>query len=959
MTLGVFILWFGWFGFNGGSTLGLTSDVPLVLLNTTISAAFGGLVALAATWLRDEHPDVPTIMNGALAGLVGITASANIVSPPQAVIIGSAAGVIMYTVTLLLERLRVDDAVGAVPVHLSAGVWGTLAVALFGRLDAFGGSGRIEQLGIQLVGIVAAFVWVFGLGYLILRLITRFHPLRIDSEGEHQGLNIAEHGASTELLDLLTEMDTQRTSGDYTRPVTVEPNTEVGQIAGQYNLVLATINRETAALELLQRVSAAVNEEADLEETYRIVLGEVCVYAGWPIAHVYALSTDGSVLTPTDIWRSEDETRFRAFIERTAATTFVLGEGLPGAAAAARRPTYLDSEVVDERLASSDKTAEQGIESALALPVMVGQEAVAVLEFFSDEERPPADEQMLTLLASVGTQLGRAVERRRADEARFRTVVDHMPALVFLRDLDGRFLLVNRRFEEFYKLPTEAVQGRTLAELERDLGLDLQAEALSVQDRDVLDSNRAIEYELDTNVEGREVYLASLKFPIPDATGEAIALGGIETDVTEHRLLVAKLDTLVKKEEVARGQLEVALEQLESSELIIERWTTEGTVIAMNAFGLNLLGFSEEEVLGRNAFDSFVADDAAVKATWVRSGELLVKDPTRHFESELECRKKDGTPVWVAFRTKAILDADGEITEILSVGLDVTERRTLEAELQTANERMEGELNIGREIQKSMLPQLFPAFPDRDDFVVYATLEPAREVGGDLYDFFLLDKDHLCFLVGDVSDKGVPAALFMAVTKTLIKSQAVNDADAASIMTHLNDEMAENNESSMFVTLFVAILDTRTGHMTYTNAGHNPPFVRNADGSVIKLDDRHGPVAGAIEGITFGSSELTLEAGAFAVLYTDGVTEAMDQDHVQFSDDALESLIHESAFETPQEIVVLVNEAVAKHRGNADQSDDITVLALEYKGPDQARGTPGADDARDARVARGGDGALR
>jgi len=265
VTLGVFILWFGWFGFNGGSTLGVTSDVPLVILNTTISAAFGGLVALAATWLRDEHPDVPTIMNGALAGLVGITASANIVSPPQAVIIGSVAGVIMYGVTLLLVRFRVDDAVGAVPVHLSAGIWGTLAVALFGRIDAFGGSGRIEQLGIQLVGIVAAFVWVFGLGYLILRLITRVHPLRIDPEGEHQGLNIAEHGASTELLDLLTEMDTQRTAGDYSRPVTVEPNTEVGQIAGQYNLVLAAINKETAALELLQRVSATVNEEADLE----------------------------------------------------------------------------------------------------------------------------------------------------------------------------------------------------------------------------------------------------------------------------------------------------------------------------------------------------------------------------------------------------------------------------------------------------------------------------------------------------------------------------------------------------------------------------------------------------------------------------------------------------------------------------------------------------------------------
>jgi sigma-B regulation protein RsbU (phosphoserine phosphatase) len=250
--------------------------------------------------------------------------------------------------------------------------------------------------------------------------------------------------------------------------------------------------------------------------------------------------------------------------------------------------------------------------------------------------------------------------------------------------------------------------------------------------------------------------------------------------------------------------------------------------------------------------------------------------------------------------------------------------------------RMQGELDIGREIQMGMLPQHFPAFPDRHEFVVNASLEPAREVGGDLFDFFLVDEEHLCFLVGDVSDKGVPAALFMAVTKTLIKSQAMSDADTASIMTHVNDELAENNESSMFVTVFLAILDTRSGRMTYTNAGHNPPYVKKADGTVITLDDRHGPVAGAIESITFGSSEITLERGDYAVLYTDGVTEAMDVDHMQFTDAVLEKLIADATFETPEDVVALINENVAKHRGEAEQSDDITVLALRYTGPDRA-----------------------
>ena len=402
---------------------------------------------------------------------------------------------------------------------------------------------------------------------------------------------------------------------------------------------------------------------------------------------------------------------------------------------------------------------------------------------------------------------------------------------------------------------------------------------------------------------------------------------------TKNEALEASKEVLEKTVQERTAELAVALEQLETSELIIERWTLDGTITAMNAYGLSLFGFEEREVIGRNAFDSIVPADESVRQEWIASGSAMEGDPSRYAESELLCQKKDGTPVWVAFRNKAIVDADGEITEVLSIGLDVTERRTLEAQLQAANERMEGELNIGRDIQMSMLPQQFPAFPDRDDFTVYATLEPAREVGGDLFDFYLTDEDHLCFLVGDVSDKGVPAALFMAVTKTAIKSQALSRADAASILTHVNDELAENNESSMFVTAFVAILDTRSGELSYTNAGHNPPYVRKSDGSVRRLDERHGPVAGAIEGIAFGSSRLVLEPGDSVILYTDGVTEAMDTRHEQYGDDALERLLADASDDV-EAIVGLVNDAVRDHRGAAEQSDDITVLAMRDRGAD-------------------------
>ncbi|MCZ6733710.1 MAG: ammonium transporter, partial [Gammaproteobacteria bacterium] len=209
VTLGVFLLWFGWFGFNGGSTLGLTPEVPTIIVNTTISGAFGGLVALGLSWRMTGRPDVTMIMNGSLAGLVGITASAHIMAPWAAVSIGCIAGVVMYGVTELLERLELDDVVGAVPVHLGAGIWGTLAVAIFGDPEALGtGLGRWEQLMVQALGVGAGFVWAFGVGFILLWLFNRWYPLRIDPEGERIGLNVAEHGASTEILDLLTEMDT-------------------------------------------------------------------------------------------------------------------------------------------------------------------------------------------------------------------------------------------------------------------------------------------------------------------------------------------------------------------------------------------------------------------------------------------------------------------------------------------------------------------------------------------------------------------------------------------------------------------------------------------------------------------------------------------------------------------------------------------------------------------------------
>ena len=252
-------------------------------------------------------------------------------------------------------------------------------------------------------------------------------------------------------------------------------------------------------------------------------------------------------------------------------------------------------------------------------------------------------------------------------------------------------------------------------------------------------------------------------------------------------------------------------------------------------------------------------------------------------------------------------------------------------------ERMEGELNIARDIQMSMLPLTFPAFPDRQDFSVYAQLHPAREVGGDFYDFFFGDDQKFFLCIADVSGKGVPSALFMAVTKTLIKSRAATDFSPASILSHVNTDLSHNNESCMFVTIFLAVLDISTGRMTYTNAGHNPPYIKRADGELVRLDNRHGPVIGAVEGIAYREDEEILDPGDLFLMFTDGVTEAMDIDNTLYGEDRLKDLLSQRDFDSAEQMVDLLVDDVWEYQGEAEQADDVTVLAVSYQGA-SARG---------------------
>ena len=249
-VLGVLLLWVGWFGFNGGSTLSLNDQVAGIITNTFLAGASGVMVTLTVGWIIRKQADAELVIFGSIAGLVSITASAHAVSTASALAIGGIGGIVMLGVDYLMDYLHIDDAVGAIPVHLGAGIWGTLAVAIFGREEILGtGLSRSGQLLIQATGIGVCFLWTFGLSYGFFTLINFFLPLRVTVEDERIGLNVSEHGATTELLDMFRTMDSQSKTGDMSLRVPVEPFTEVGQIAEQYNCVMEALQKEAAKTE--------------------------------------------------------------------------------------------------------------------------------------------------------------------------------------------------------------------------------------------------------------------------------------------------------------------------------------------------------------------------------------------------------------------------------------------------------------------------------------------------------------------------------------------------------------------------------------------------------------------------------------------------------------------------------------------------------------------------------------
>ncbi|MBR3149075.1 MAG: SpoIIE family protein phosphatase [Eubacterium sp.] len=276
-----------------------------------------------------------------------------------------------------------------------------------------------------------------------------------------------------------------------------------------------------------------------------------------------------------------------------------------------------------------------------------------------------------------------------------------------------------------------------------------------------------------------------------------------------------------------------------------------------------------------------------------------------------------------------------EITT-LAKSIDTMEEKMMDyvENLKTATaerERIGAELNIASIIQENSLPNTFPAFPDRTDFDIFASMTPAKEVGGDYYNFFLIDETHLAVVIADVSGKGVPAALFMMVSNILISEATRITGNPAEVLTKVNDRICDHNKADMFVTVWLGIIDTETGIITAANAGHDDPAIYRRDGSFEIVKNKHGLVLGAMKGLVYKEFEIQLNEGDKLFIYTDGIPEATDANEKMFTIDGMIDALNEYKDASPQEIINGVKKSVDNFVGSAPQFDDMTMLCVELK----------------------------
>ena len=302
-----------------------------------------------------------------------------------------------------------------------------------------------------------------------------------------------------------------------------------------------------------------------------------------------------------------------------------------------------------------------------------------------------------------------------------------------------------------------------------------------------------------------------------------------------------------------------------------------------------------------------------------------IRDASKRMVENLENEESIDVSVKTGNEIEELFDSFKEMYR------DVKDYITQLSSVTAEKERIGAELDVAKHIQASMLPCIFPAFPERSEIDIYATMEPAKEVGGDFYDFFMVDDRHLAIVMADVSGKGVPAALFMVIGKTLIKDHTTPGRDLGKVFTEVNQLLCESNSAELFITAFEGVLDLVTGEFVYVNAGHEMPFICKAGGDFEPYKIRAGFVLAGMEGMKYRAGSMTLEPGDKIFQYTDGVTEATNANNELYGMERLGAMLNKAKNGTPHEILPAVKKDIDEFVGEAPQFDDITMLCLEYK----------------------------
>ena len=501
------------------------------------------------------------------------------------------------------------------------------------------------------------------------------------------------------------------------------------------------------------------------------------------------------------------------------------------------------------------------------------------------------------------------------EKAFLKILINAIPDIIFYKDIHKKYVGANKAFEKHIGIDIDKLIGQT----DEDL-IPIENAIRHMKDDDLILKKASSELFESVNIkeDGKRVVVETLKTPYFTREGELAGLIGIGRDITEHKNAEEKIKA---SENRFRSITSSAIDAIISADKngIIESW---------NPAASKIFGYSKEEAIGQNL--DLIIPKKYHKRHHDGMERVLMGGKKRAIGKlvEMEGQKKDQTifPVSLALSMWEGID-DMNFSGIIR---DITKRKRDEAILLKANKRMESELNVGKDIQMSMLPLTFPAFPERKEIDIYADLIPAREVGGDFYDFHFLDENHIYFAVGDVSGKGVPAALEMAVAKTLLKSRAANDRSTGSILTQVNNEIAKDNDAYMFITVFTAILNTDTGKLIYSNAGHNPSYVVDQNRNVLVLDDLHGPVIGAMEGMTYQETSLYIDKNDIVLAYTDGVSEAQNINEEFYSVQRLFEIIQEGNYNSTRSLTDIIVKSVKEFENGTEQFDDITVLALQY-----------------------------